>query len=129
MFHSLKVGSRNIGVAFRRIAAVSLPEKYSCAIPSSWPNQFFDISSIRHYSTNKKPNPKNTGHHRPLPPVSSLDAKTMATAEICLYLKAKKFGSYDVENSIWQQTVDLPSCFRTGRTRRCVFRCRIDIKP
>lgn len=31
-----------------------------------------------------------------LPPVTREDTKEMSTAEICLYLKARKFHNYDV---------------------------------
>lgn len=31
-----------------------------------------------------------------LPPVTREDTKRMSTAEICLYLKARKFHTYDV---------------------------------
>ena len=39
---------------------------------------------------------KETSRGMVLPPVTREDTKEMSTAEICLYLKARKFHNYDV---------------------------------
>ena len=96
MFFVANRSMHTVGRALRRLALLSTAGRQPIPNPARWTNPFLSATSLRYYSTMDNPEIDPASKARPLPPVSSLDAKTMATAEICLFLKAKKFGSYDV---------------------------------
>lgn len=109
MFLSTKLfmrrGTLRVGVA---VAASRrfLPIQGMTAPFATWTCQ---TAQKHFFSTRVAPNTANSISL--LPSVTKFDVKRMSTAEICLYLKAKKPRGYDVRLKVCIDILDLSTCF------------------